>query len=82
LFIVCEISLWRKKVIDPKKIPDEVEEAAWYGASDNMKASIAAALSAWPGMEFRTDHIVSEKPPYKWSRKVICLPLPEKDGAE
>ena len=36
-------------MIRAEQIPDEAEEAAWNAAGDNMKAAIAAALSAWPG---------------------------------
>jgi hypothetical protein len=37
-------------MIRAEQIPDEAEEAAWNAAGDNMKAAIAAALSAWPGV--------------------------------
>ena len=43
-------------MIDPKQIPDEVEEAyvdAFYGKDMTRKEAIAAAINAWPDMECR-----------------------------
>ena len=57
-------------MIRAEQIPNEAEEAAWNAAGDNMKAAIAAALNAWPGVDCR--------PTFGPSR--IILPLPQKEG--
>ena len=60
-------------MIRAEQIPDEVEEAAWNVAGDNMKAAIAAALSAWPGAEV-----------VEWyhADKTLILPLPQEPRDE
>jgi hypothetical protein len=55
-------------MIDPKQIPDEAWEAAMKtDPRDGLRAAIAAALNAWPGVDYR--------PTFGPSR--IILPLPQ-----
>jgi hypothetical protein len=60
-------------MIRAEQIPDEVVEAfrkAWMDGSLSARAAIAAALSAWPGVDCL--------PTFGPSR--IILPLPQKEG--
>ena len=65
-------------MIKPEMVPDEVVEAAraaWLrsdvSAKEDWRASIAAALNAWPGMQQRI-HI----------EQAIILPLPPQEGGD
>jgi hypothetical protein len=61
-------------VIRADQIPDEVEEAAWNASGDDMKAAIAAALSAWPRWKGCWDEDETGL------HRCLLLPLPQKDG--
>jgi hypothetical protein len=80
-------------MIDEKQIPDEVVEAAvtaWLEkASDytrlneSIRAAIAAALAAWPGVCIRTRMQPDPENGGQWilPEKMLSLPLP-KEGAD
>ena len=65
-------------MLKPEQIPDEVVEAyvdAFYGKDMTRKASIAAALNAWPGMGVRPHTVTT-------FASCIILPLPQEASDE
>ena len=57
-------------MIKSKMVPDEAAKAAWeYFDGYDMKEAIAAALSAWPGVNL--DAVRTG---------IVILHLPQKDG--
>jgi hypothetical protein len=75
-------------MIDPAQIPDEVVDAAertyrtvplWTSHADSIRAAIAAALEAWPGMDYRPGAKVNRS----WTTPgKIILPLPQEASDE
>ncbi len=66
-------------MITAEQIPDEVafalldRYALWRGDTDQARAAIAAALAAWPGVEFKMNGVM---------RTFYILPLPQETRHE
>lgn len=65
-------------MIKPEQIPDAVVKAYEAGRWDqdlSVAASIAAALSAWPGLEIERDT--------PWNKpRTLRLPLPQQENSD